>query len=171
MLNKDFKLLDFAPSPTFSKHLKRIGITHVSTDLMRTDMDINLDICDMSTQQSDTYDFIICSHILEHVNDPDIALSELFRTLKRGGQAILMVPLFNRVENTIENSQFNTEELRWKHYGQFDHVRLFSRTDFINKIKEAGFELNVYTRSDFDKTVTDKNAISDNSKLYVGFKR
>lgn len=41
-----------------------------------------------------TYDLIVCSQVLEHINEPQQALSELYRVLKPGGQLWLSAPLF-----------------------------------------------------------------------------
>src|SRR5688572_7586699 len=40
-----------------------------------------------------TFDMIYCSHVLEHVPDDHLALRELFRVLKKGGLAVIMVPI------------------------------------------------------------------------------
>ena len=39
-----------------------------------------------------SFDLIICNHVLEHVFDEKKAMQELFRVLTKGGQAILQVP-------------------------------------------------------------------------------
>jgi len=133
-------------------------------------MDLKLDICNMSSIANDRFDFIICSHILEHVPSPEKALEEMHRILKPGGNAIIMVPLFWDVKETAESPDHVTEEERWKNYGQDDHVRLFAKQDFLNRIKKAGFNIKEFTVKDFESSEIDRNAISSNSILYVAHK-
>jgi len=165
------KVLDFAPSESFSKAIKKYkSVTYTSADFYRDDVDIQIDICDMHELQSGQFDIVICSHILEHVTSPEKAFSELLRVLKPGGFAIIMVPLFWDVIETIENPGYNTEELRNKYYGQGDHVRLFAKPDFLNRISQAGFRIETLDSSAFDKVELKKYAIADNSVLYVCYK-
>lgn len=39
-----------------------------------------------------SFDVVLCNHVLEHVNDDLVALREISRVLKPGGFAILQVP-------------------------------------------------------------------------------
>jgi 2-polyprenyl-3-methyl-5-hydroxy-6-metoxy-1,4-benzoquinol methylase len=50
---------------------------------------------------SDTYDFIICHDIIEHVNQPKVFLSELARVLKPGGRLQIITP------NAIQDLAFS----------------------------------------------------------------
>jgi SAM-dependent methyltransferase len=42
--------------------------------------------------QSGTFDLVICTQVLEHVNEPQLVLNELFRTTKAGGTICLTAP-------------------------------------------------------------------------------
>ena len=166
-----FKMLDFAPNLAFSSYFKsKKNVRYQSADLFRTDMDLQIDVCHMYAVQDETYEIVICSHVLEHVKAPARAMNELFRVLKNGGLAIIMVPLFQDVEHTIEDSSHVTDEERTHYYGQYDHVRLYARKDFLGQIKQAGFSLKEYTTKDFDGSAIQKHAIALNSVLYVGYK-
>ncbi len=161
-------ILDFAPNKAFSSKLRESPfINYTSTDLYRNDVDIQMDICNMKEVDDNRYDIIICSHVLEHVPDPGKALKEILRIMRTDGVAIIMVPLFWDVLNTLENNTHTTDELRLRHYGQEDHVRLFSRNDFLSLIKSAGFSVQELRTSDFDSKKIKENAIADNSVLYV----
>lgn len=164
---QSYKILDFAPSPIFVSAIKSFGVYYQTADLYKEEVDLKIDICQMDSIEDDTYDFIICSHILEHVENPAKAVSEIKRILKSTGKAIIMVPIFHKVKNTIEDKQYNTEELRWKHYGQGDHVRLFSKDDFVKLIIDSGLNLKEINTTSFDEKELSLNAISANSILYV----
>ena len=93
------------------------------------------------------FDLIYCSHILEHVPDDRKAIQELYRVLKPGGTALILVPINGIAfelpydENkTLEDERINTDELREKYYGQFDHVRLYGK-DFKQRLIESGFKV------------------------------
>ncbi|NLK94080.1 MAG: glycosyltransferase [Clostridiales bacterium] len=95
----------------------------------------------------ETFDIIICNHVLEHVPDDKKAMSEFYRVLKKGGFAILQTPYSPVIEKSYEDFSLNTDELRLKHFGQEDHVRIFG-LDLFNKISEVGFNLDIKKNDD-----------------------
>jgi 2-polyprenyl-3-methyl-5-hydroxy-6-metoxy-1,4-benzoquinol methylase len=56
------------------------------------------------TQLSDTFDLITCISVLEHIQEPDIAVKNLFRLLKPDGHLILTFPYSDKsyVRNVYE---------------------------------------------------------------------
>ena len=60
-----------------------------SWDYSRIDVASSLDCLPF---ESDIFDIIICTQVLEHVREPQRVLDELFRTLKRGGIALISAP-------------------------------------------------------------------------------
>lgn len=86
-----------------------------------------------------SYDRIICSHVIEHVDDTK-ALAEMFRLLTPGGIAFLATPVCEGWAETYENPEITTRELRKVHFAQGDHVRYYGR-DVRDRIRAAGFEL------------------------------
>ena len=85
------------------------------------------------------FDFIICSHVLEHVDDDRLAMREIFRVLAPGGTAILLVPIGANAE-TYEDPSITDPQERLRHFGQFDHVRQYGR-DYPRRLEEAGFQV------------------------------
>ncbi len=59
--------------------------------LVNGDLTKNLPFADNS------FDFILCSETLEHLEDPSPVLSELKRILKKGGKALITVPNFTKL--------------------------------------------------------------------------
>lgn len=162
-------MLDFAPAKAIEAFLRsRVGKGYRSTDLNRKDVDDSgVNIEDMSCYADNSFDFIICSHILEHVASPKLAVSELNRVLKVGSKAIIMVPIMTTIENDTEDSALVSEASRWKHYGQDDHVRMFSKNGFVALLKSAGFQVSLLTKSDFKNSNFIKLGIDPKSVLYV----
>ncbi|MES2648322.1 MAG: methyltransferase domain-containing protein [Bacteroidota bacterium] len=165
------KLLDIAPADSLRKWLKmQPKINYRSVDLVRTDVDDRVDITDMAGYGDNQFDFIICSHVLEHIPDDRKALGELYRVLKPGGEAIIMVPLMQGLEKTAEGGNTADEAFCWREYGQADHVRLYAKTDFLKRIEDAGFTINQLGGSYFDQAALKRFEILPSSVLYIGSK-
>ena len=90
-----------------------------------------------------SYDIVICSHVLEHVDDRK-SLAELFRILRPQGQLLFMVPVIEGWAQTYENPAIQTEHERHIHFGQFDHVRYYG-SDVRERAAAAGFALSEFT--------------------------
>lgn len=165
--------IEFAPSGPLSAEIRRNlqGWQHRTADLFMKHVDDTVDICDMREIYGDgTVDFFICSHVLEHVRDDSVALSELYRILRPGGQGILMVPLHLDLSQTRDANPDASEAERWRTVGQGDHARLHCRADFVNRIERAGFELQQLDRDYIGANVFERNGIASSSVLYVGLK-
>ncbi len=79
---------------------------------------------------SESFDFVIANHVLEHVNSPQEALKEINRVLRPGGMAILQTPFSNLLSKTFEDQAITSERQREYFFGQADHLRLFGRDLF-----------------------------------------
>jgi len=167
--NINLKILDIGFSEVFKKFINKnySNINYHTLDKFNINAKYKLDVEDMNELNDESYDFIICSHVLEHVNNPTNAVKEIYRILKNKGKAIIMVPILLSLENTLENPEYNTDELRWKYYGQNDHLRMFSKKDFVDLLKNASFEVKELNIDYFGKNVFEQNGISEKSVLYL----
>ena len=102
---------------------------------------VKVDITDIPYEEH-FFDVILCSHVLEHVQDDRKAMRELYRVLKPGGWALLQVPLQTGREKTYEDPSIVTPEERLKHFGQKDHVRIYG-ADYKDRLASAGFTVKV----------------------------
>ena len=89
---------------------------------------------------SNTFDIVFCNHVLEHIEDDGKAMNELFRVLKSGGMGIFQVPQELKREVTYEDANIKTPEDKTKHFGQYDHVRIYGR-DYFDRLRHAGFKV------------------------------
>lgn len=100
---------------------------------------VNIDITDIKLPDN-SFDVIICSHVLEHIPDDAKAMHELHRVLRPGGWAILQVPLDNSRDVTYEDFSITDPKERIQHFGQHDHVRVYGR-DYEERLTQAGFQV------------------------------
>ena len=148
------KVLHVAPELVFQhKFRKLLGDKYVTADLYRNDVDVKMDIAAIQFPKK-TFDFIYCSHVLEHVPDDRKAISELYRVLTNGGNAIILVPVFGK--ETYEGTNIDDPEERKKLFGQEDHVRRYGE-DFTDRLCESGFKVEIVSRTDFLDTATIHN--------------
>lgn len=138
----DLKVLHFAPEGCFHRWFRRLpNLDYTSADLMSPHAMEKVDITRIQWPD-DTFDVVLCSHVLEHVPDDRRAMAEVRRVLKPGGWAILHVPMDRSREHTYEDDRIVSPQDRERHFGQHDHVRLYGR-DFVERLEAAGFEVTV----------------------------
>ena len=70
-------------------------------------------------------------------------MQEVFRVLKKGGQAILQVPYSETITHTLENKFIVDPKMQSELFGQKDHVRIYAFSDYISTLKCAGFVVEV----------------------------
>ncbi|MEO0787752.1 MAG: methyltransferase domain-containing protein [Bacteroidota bacterium] len=88
-----------------------------------------------------SFNLIICYHILEHIDDDKTAMTELFRLLKPGGLAIIQTPFHSQFGDALELPHVITAADRLKHYGQEDHVRVYTVSTLQERLQAAGFSI------------------------------
>jgi SAM-dependent methyltransferase len=94
------------------------------------------------------FDIIIGNHILEHIPDDRKAMKEIYRVLKPGGRAVLQVPYSESIDNSIETPGIDDPSLQSKLYGQEDHVRIYNLNDYVLRLQQAGFFVEVISYKD-----------------------
>lgn len=166
--HQQYHILEFAPRPALSGFLQSLpNVIHRTTDLFMKEVDDQLDIQHLHLYENNRFDVFICSHILEHVADDKKAMKELYRILSPGGFGIVMVPILQPVTETVEDPSIKDENLRIKYFGQADHVRLYAKQDFMERLKSVGFKVKLYDVDYFGEAVFKKSGISKKSVLYV----
>ncbi|MEA2006617.1 MAG: methyltransferase domain-containing protein [Patescibacteria group bacterium] len=63
------------------------------------ELDFVGDVQDMEVLNDDQFDTVFCSQVLEHIPEPQKAMNEISRILKRGGKAIISVPFLGYLHN------------------------------------------------------------------------
>ncbi|PIE84502.1 MAG: SAM-dependent methyltransferase [Bacteroidia bacterium] len=132
------RVLHIAPEWCLMQRLERMPeLSYTTADLESPWARVHCDIQALPFPDH-SFDLILCNHVLEHIPDDHLAMTELRRILAPGGVAILLVPLDLQAERTLEDPAINTPELRERHYGQRDHLRMYGR-DYPQRLARAGF--------------------------------
>ncbi|MBN1416940.1 MAG: methyltransferase domain-containing protein [Bacteroidales bacterium] len=132
------KVLHVAPEQCFYIRFRKLSnIDYTTADLESPLADVKLDIQQMPFMD-ETFDVVICNHVLEHVPDDRQAMREIYRVLKTGGFGIMQVPTDMTLEKTYEDASITDPRKKELHFRQKDHYRLYGR-DYPERIKETGF--------------------------------
>ena len=134
------KVLHFAPESALMNQFKKLkNLSYDTVDLNSPIADIKADICDLPFLDN-SYDFILCNHVLEHIIDDNKAMKELYRVLKKNGIGIFQVPMDYNRNTTFEDFSVTNKKERNKLFGQYDHVRIYG-LDFFDRLQKAGFSV------------------------------
>ena len=167
--DKKIKILDIAPNKGLSAFIKREfpNAEYKSADLYMKDVDYHLDVMNMEIIQSNSIDFFICSHVLEHVNDDIKAMKEFVRILKPGGCGIMVVPIVIGLKTIDEDPNCTDIVERWRRFGQDDHIRKYSHDDFVKRLRDVGFLVEEYGKEFFSTEDAYANALTDTMNIYI----
>ncbi len=135
-------VLHFAPEKSLKPLIESVAGTYCTADIQpgRADKVLNIEALDVPEA---SFDCVFCLHVLEHVDDRK-ALAEIYRVLRPGGLAIIMVPVAEGLVRTYEDPAIVSREQRMLHFHQYDHVRYYG-PDIRDRILGAGFALSEFT--------------------------
>lgn len=133
-------VLHIAPEGCFIPRFEKIHREkYITADLESPLAKVKMDIHRMPFPDN-TFDAVLCNHVLEHVADDIQAMREINRVLKPGGFAIMQVPFFHPVPRvTVSDPSITDRKTREKLFGQDDHVRRYGR-DYSARINQSGLK-------------------------------
>jgi len=134
-------IIMFGAERSIKKCFNRNGCRYKTADLFNPTADFKVDIQNIQFPD-ESFGLIICNHVLQHVQDYKIALSELKRVLKNDGILELTVATNRNLETVYEDPDIVSGEDRNKHFGQHDYARIFGN-DFEKILTEHGFLVEV----------------------------
>ena len=139
-------ILQFSPSKSLSVRIAEGNPnSYVTTDYEdEFEADKRHDIQAID-EQDNSFDIVICYHVLEHIPDDRKAMSELYRILKTGGKCYIQTPF--KDGEIYEDISVTTSVDRLLHFGQEDHLRIYSASGLKTRLEEVGFvvEVNEFT--------------------------
>ncbi|HDR5116798.1 TPA: methyltransferase domain-containing protein, partial [Bacillus anthracis] len=169
LLSENYTMLHIAPEVKVREWLNQYkNITYVCGDLEPKDSVMEeIDITRIA-YENNTFDVILCSHVLEHIIDDEKAMRELYRVLKPNGWGIIQVPIVMNVDYIIENKSIVSPILRKIAFGQEDHVRIYNRSGFIQRLTDAGFKVELYNIAEKQgMKIARKFGLSKTDMLYI----
>lgn len=95
--------------------------------------------------ENETFDFVICKDVLEHLLNPSKVIQESHRVLSRNGKLLILVPNhFSLVDvakflltRNIDTQHYFPDANDWN----FPHIRFFSFSGLVKGLEKAGFEM------------------------------
>lgn len=130
-------ILHIAPELAFKKYLKKRFCIYHTADIVGEGTNFQADIRALPFNDC-SYDVIFASHVLEHVKEDYLALSEIRRVLKPQGLAILPVPVVSPI--TINYPKPNPYE--------FGHVRAIG-LDYFDLYRKFFSDVVIWDSSNF----------------------
>lgn len=143
-LKPNFQVLDFSPFRILYTKLKaKKEISYFPSDFEDDFIaDYQFDMRKIETEDN-KFDLIICYHILEHIIEDIEAMGELYRVLKVGGKVLVQTPF--QEGKIYEDETIVTPDDRLKHFGQDNHVRIYSLDGLVERLTTVGFSIEVRT--------------------------
>jgi SAM-dependent methyltransferase len=168
LFSEPLRLLHIAPEPNIARVLEaQPNLKYVTADLFEPNVMTRFDLMCLPFADN-TFDTVICNHVLEHVPNDRTAMAEIHRVLKPEGWALLQVPIALALDKTIEDPTAKTEADRIRLFGQSDHVRLYTAADYVERLEETGFHVSAANgASELADGALEKYALVPQEQIFV----
>ena len=137
------RLLHFAPEQGIERRLRALPmVEYTSGDIDNAIADDRVDIARLP-YADESFDIVLCSHVLEHVPDDRAAIHELARIVKPGGTVVVVVPIRGeKTEEFKDPSPIPAYADGYLRIGPHGHVRDVG-ADYPHRLEAAGFSVQV----------------------------
>jgi SAM-dependent methyltransferase len=168
IFSRPMHVLHFAPERNVQKRLaQQPHIEYITADINSPWADKKMDVMQIE-YPANTFDFVICNHVLEHVSKDTLAMREIYRVLKPGGQAIVQVPISTVLTQTREDKRIISPKEREQVFGQYDHVRIYTQKDYVKRLKSTGAIVHTYNCFHLlGSELIEKNRLIKEENVYV----
>ena len=174
-VDANVKIVDFIDTETLKANYKDDPNVNVE-DIWPVDIVANA--WDLSKVDSNSVDFVMSSHVLEHLPNPAVAIEEWMRVVKPGGIVFFIVPAMRSTcdkkrkltprEDLLEKYKLKTDKVPYEAYDEFVNLT-FDETgyskEFIQKMYEDQANIHVHTFTE-ESLIGLCNALIDT----IGFK-
>jgi ubiquinone/menaquinone biosynthesis C-methylase UbiE len=106
---------------TFMKEFEKMGFKCEGIDYPMVDFEL-----DCLPYKDNSFNYVFCKSVIEHVSHTDLFVEELYRVLKPGGTLILLTPSWSHVYKDF--------------YNDYTHVKPFYRKGLQDCLKIHKFE-------------------------------
>lgn len=158
------RVLHFSPEYFLAPFFAEAAL-YITADLSSPEAGLRTDITRIALADG-AVDVVMCNHVLEHIPDDAAAIAEFHRILAPGGTALITVPLDGGLAHTYEDATVTTPEGRTRHFGQFDHVRIYGR-DIAERLARPGFRVESFKP---DAAQQARYAIHDATEIFIAEK-
>jgi len=111
--------VEISPSANYAKDERKLDVRNIPLE--------------ENNFPDNSFDVILASHLIEHLNEPKLFLEETYRILKNNGNVFITTPDISGFQSRIFKD-------RWRS-AIFDHLYLFSRYTLSKMLKNAGFKI------------------------------
>lgn len=165
LFSERLSLFEVSPKYSFSRRFNAMpNLTYFGADLVcRPHISARLDLTAMPVR-TNTFDAVICVHVLEEIADDRKAMTELFRVLKPGGWAVISVP--TRMDRlTYEDPALTTPEERQRAFGEAAHVRIYGY-DLVDRLEQCGFRVQVDLAENVPVQTREKYGLRNDENIF-----
>lgn len=135
---RSYRILHIAPERAIRPLLEASpNKVYASVDLTLSSASVRAALADLPFADG-CFDVVVCSHVLEHIDQDVQCMTEMGRVLSPGGQALIMVPVDRSLAVTYEDSSISGAEARLRAFGHPEHVRYYG-PDVVDRLRTSGF--------------------------------
>jgi hypothetical protein len=165
LLSQPMQMLEVSPAYSFARRWVRMPhLSFVGADLIvAPHVGLQMDLA-AAPFASNSFDAILCVHVLEEIVDDGRAMQELFRVLKPGGWALVSMP--TRMDReTYEDPTIEAPKERRRAFGEEAHVRIYGH-DVIQRLEACGFRVQVDLATDIDPATRQRFGLRDDENIF-----
>ena len=158
-------VLEIAPGSYSYKIFENYpNIKYFTVDLESKLAKIRSDITNIPFNDN-AFDIVICFHVLEHIPNDQLALSEICRILNTAGKLLVQVPIDRQY--TYEDAEITRPEDRLQHFGQHDHVRAYGE-DFVDILMMAKLAAKpIYPKDILPTNLIARYGLSSSERIFL----
>jgi len=140
------RILHIAPETQLSELVRKKSEKYYCLDQTPNKIYISKDdLTDLNVFKDNTFDIVICFHVLEHIVNDTKALLEIKRVLRPNGLAFICVPLKEKSTYIWTEEDINEQKKdgKWGITGKFEgHYRTYGGVEFPFLLKKCFREIN-----------------------------
>ena len=165
LFERPHRLLHVSPKYCLMRRLARLeGIHYTAIDLeTRLPHVAHGDVTELE-HEDESFDAIVCVHVLEHVEDDRSAIGEMWRVLRPGGWAVVNVPV-DLEARTYEDLSVTSPDARRRAFGEADHVRIYG-FDISDRLRAAGFEVRLFRADRLPTDLLRRHGLTADEHVY-----
>lgn len=153
----------------FLLRMKMLGVDALGIDfdpnavLQATYRGLKASTSNMASMKSDNFDYVTLSHVLEHVQDFEDLLNQIFRVLTPGGRLFLATPNYESAGRVVFGRC-------WKGMDMPRHTQIFTPLSLEQTLLRVGFTEPHYYKDLLQSITVTKSSLKISGKGVINFK-